>query len=163
MGAAAELGKNPVSKYQVQPEYGDEQTGAGRDCRTRPARPNFQARTRTWKYIPCSADHEQDLDHLTRLIHTLAICVTIHDDPPCLACFFCVNLYQIWGRSDFTNPMPLLLTCHHDRPPKESQNIQLSLCPDRNWVANVDHECGVRQSGRRTRVAVAPHKPSNTS
>ena len=26
MDAAAELGKNPVSKHQIQPEYGDEQT-----------------------------------------------------------------------------------------------------------------------------------------
>ena len=28
-------------------------------------------------YFPCSADHEQ-IGNLTRLIHTLAICVTIH-------------------------------------------------------------------------------------
>ena len=28
---AAELGKNPVSKHQIQPEYGDEQADAGRD------------------------------------------------------------------------------------------------------------------------------------
>ena len=31
MDAAAELGKNPVSKHQIQPEYGDEQADAGRD------------------------------------------------------------------------------------------------------------------------------------
>ena len=44
MDAAAELGRNPVSKHQtIQPEYGDEQTDAGRDL----ARPNSQARTRT--------------------------------------------------------------------------------------------------------------------
>ena len=43
--AAAELGRNPVSKYQIQPEYGDEQVDAGRDCRTRLARPNSQARS----------------------------------------------------------------------------------------------------------------------
>ena len=61
MDAAAELGGNPVSKYQIQPEYGDEQADAGRDCRTRLARPSSQARTRTEKYsFPCSADHEQD-------------------------------------------------------------------------------------------------------
>ena len=47
---AAELGRNPVSKHQIQPEYGDEQADAGRDCRTRLARPNSQARTRTGKY-----------------------------------------------------------------------------------------------------------------
>ena len=50
MDAAAELGSNPVSKHQIQPEYGFEQADAGRDCRTRLARPNSQARTRTGKY-----------------------------------------------------------------------------------------------------------------
>ena len=50
MDAAAEIGKNPVCKHQIQPEYGDEQADAGRDCRTRLARPNSQARTRTGKY-----------------------------------------------------------------------------------------------------------------
>ena len=29
--AAAEIGRNPVSKHQIQPEYGDEQADAGRD------------------------------------------------------------------------------------------------------------------------------------
>ena len=61
MDAAAELGRNPVSKHHIQPEYGDEQADAGRDCRTRLARPNSQARTRTGKYsFSCSADHVQD-------------------------------------------------------------------------------------------------------
>ena len=32
MDAAAELGRNPVSKPQIQPEYGDEQADAGRDA-----------------------------------------------------------------------------------------------------------------------------------
>ena len=31
MDAAAELGRNPVSKHQIQPEYGDEQADTGRD------------------------------------------------------------------------------------------------------------------------------------
>ena len=35
MNAAAELGRDPVRKRQIQPEYGDEQADAGRDCRTR--------------------------------------------------------------------------------------------------------------------------------
>ena len=61
LDAAAELGRNPVSKHQIQPEYGDEQTDAGRDCRTRLARPNSQARTGTGKYsFSSSADREQD-------------------------------------------------------------------------------------------------------
>ena len=51
MDAAAELGRNPVSKHQmIQPEYGDEQADAGRNCRTRLAEPNYQARTGTGKY-----------------------------------------------------------------------------------------------------------------
>ena len=29
--SAAELGRNPVSKHQIQPDYGDEQADAGRD------------------------------------------------------------------------------------------------------------------------------------
>ena len=59
--AAAELEKNPVSKHQIQPEYGDGQADAGRDCRHRLARPNYQARTRAGKInFPRSLDHEQD-------------------------------------------------------------------------------------------------------
>ena len=48
--AAAELGRNLISKHQIQPEYGDEQADARRDCRNRLARPNSQARTRTGEY-----------------------------------------------------------------------------------------------------------------
>ena len=52
MDAAAELGRNPVSKHQIQPEYGDEQAYAERYyCRTRLARPNSQARMGTGKYL----------------------------------------------------------------------------------------------------------------
>ena len=40
MDAAADLGKNPVSKHQIQPEYEDEQANTGRDCQNRVARPN---------------------------------------------------------------------------------------------------------------------------
>ena len=43
MYAAAEIGMDPVSKHQIQPEYGDEQADARRDCRTRLVRPNSQA------------------------------------------------------------------------------------------------------------------------
>ena len=61
MDAAADTGKNFVSKHQIQREYGDEQADAGRDCRTRLVRPSSQTRTGTGKYnFPCSADHEQD-------------------------------------------------------------------------------------------------------
>ena len=63
MDAAEKSGRNPVSKYQIQPECGDdEQADAGRDGGTYLARPNFLARTGTGKYpfSPYSADHEQD-------------------------------------------------------------------------------------------------------
>ena len=50
MDAAAELGRNLVSKHHIQPEYGDEQADAGRDCRIRLARPTSLARTATGQY-----------------------------------------------------------------------------------------------------------------
>ena len=47
MDAAAEIERN---QHQIQPEYGDEQADAGRDCRTRLARPKSQASTGTGEY-----------------------------------------------------------------------------------------------------------------
>ena len=57
MDAAAELGRNPVSKHQIQPEYGDEQADAGRVSRDQILR---HARGQGNVHFPCSADHEQD-------------------------------------------------------------------------------------------------------
>ena len=52
---------------------------AGRDGRTCLARPNSQARTGTGKKrFPCSADHEQDWQPYTRLIHSKLKVLTIH-------------------------------------------------------------------------------------
>ena len=48
MDAAAEIGRNPMSRHQIQPE--NEQADAGRDGRTRLARPNSPARTGAGKY-----------------------------------------------------------------------------------------------------------------
>ena len=80
MDAAAEFWRNPVCKHQIQPEYGDEQADAGRDCRNRLARPNSKARTRAGEYLffPVQLTTSR-IGNLTRLIHTLAICVTIHN------------------------------------------------------------------------------------
>ena len=50
MDAAAKLGRNPVSKHEIQPEHGDEQAEARRDYRNRLARPNSQARTGIGEY-----------------------------------------------------------------------------------------------------------------
>ena len=82
MDAAAEIGRNPVSKHRIQPEYGDEQADPGRDCQTRLARPNSQARTmRTGKYeifiFPVQPTTSR-IGNLTRVIHTLATCVAIY-------------------------------------------------------------------------------------
>ena len=80
MDAAAELGRNPASKQQIQPQYAHEQADAGRDCRARLARPNSQARTRTGEnsifIFPIQLTTSR-IGNLTRLIHTLAICMTI--------------------------------------------------------------------------------------
>ena len=62
MDAAAEIGRNPVSNHQIQPEYGD----ASRLTRDGTAKPvsqdQFLRRERGQGNInfPCSADHEQD-------------------------------------------------------------------------------------------------------
>ena len=58
-----EVGRNPVSKHQIQPEYGDEQADAGRDGTVEPvSRDQILRRERGQKNIhfPCSGDHEQD-------------------------------------------------------------------------------------------------------
>ena len=91
MDAAAKLGRNPVSKHQIQAEYEDEQADAGRDCRTCPARPNSQARTNADKeknVFPVQLTTSR-IGNLTRLIHTLAICVTIHTSTA--ICFLVTN------------------------------------------------------------------------
>ena len=77
MDAAAELGRNPGSKHQIQPEYGESRLT--RDGTAEPvSRDQILRRGRVQGNIhfPCSADHEQDWQPY-RLIHTPAICVTI--------------------------------------------------------------------------------------
>ena len=63
MDPAAELGRNPVSKHQIQREYGNEQAHAGRDGTAEPvSRDQILRRERGQRklHFPCSADHEQD-------------------------------------------------------------------------------------------------------
>ena len=101
MAAAAEIGRNPVSKHRFQPEYGDEQADAGRDYRTRLARPNFQARTGTVKYLffPVQLTTSR-IGNLTRLIHTLAICddhTYIHDTCCCCCCLHIKSRYGLYS------------------------------------------------------------------
>ena len=72
MDAAAELGRNPVSTHQIQPEHGHEQADAGRDCRTRLARLNYQARTGKSVQLTTSR-----IGNLTRLVLLLLYVMTI--------------------------------------------------------------------------------------
>ena len=61
MDAAAELGRDAVSKHQIQPEDGDEQADTGRDCLTRLPRPNLRRERKQGNiHFPGFADHEQD-------------------------------------------------------------------------------------------------------
>ena len=62
MDAAAELGRNPVSKHQIQPEYG-EMSRLTRDGTAEPVSRDQilrHARGQGNIIFPCSADHEQD-------------------------------------------------------------------------------------------------------
>ena len=60
MDAAAELGRNPASKHQIQPEYGDEKADAGGTAEP-VSRDQILRRERGQGSIhfPYSADHEQ--------------------------------------------------------------------------------------------------------
>ena len=63
MDAAAELGRNPISKHQIQPEYGDLMIGMTRDETAEPvSRDQILRRERGQGNIhfPCSVDHGQD-------------------------------------------------------------------------------------------------------
>ena len=78
MDAAAELGRNPVSKHQI--GLSMEISRLTRDGTAEPVSRDQilrHARGQGNIYFPCSADHEQDW-HLTRLIHTLLYVMTIH-------------------------------------------------------------------------------------
>ena len=66
MDAAAELGRNPVSKHHIQPEYGDEQADAGRDGTAEPVSRDQILRHERVQLITCR------IGNLTRLIHALA-------------------------------------------------------------------------------------------
>ena len=61
MDAAAELGRNPVSKHQIQPEY-MEMSRLTRDGTAEPSRETKFSGTHGDRgiFFSCSADHEQD-------------------------------------------------------------------------------------------------------
>ena len=68
MDAAAEIGRDPVSKHQIQPKYGHEQADAGRDQIRR--RERGQGNT---FMFPVQLTTSR-IGNLTRLILTLALC-----------------------------------------------------------------------------------------
>ena len=77
---AAELGRNPVSKDQIQPEYGDEQADAGRDGLNPSREIKFSGThgDRGILIFPVQLTTSR-IGNLTRLIHTLLLHVmTIH-------------------------------------------------------------------------------------
>ena len=124
MDAAAELGRSPESKHQIQLEYGDEQGDAGRDCRTRLARLNSQAQTgtRKKKKIPVQLTTSR-IGNLTRLTLTLVICDD--DDHTCMrpdshTCFFSeyfctVAIFSLYGEYVVRSFLPddVFLPCDH--------------------------------------------------
>ena len=79
MDVAVEIVRNPVSKHQIQPEYGDGQADAGRDCRNCLARLNSQVQLGQGKMIifPVQLTSSR-IGNLTRLIHTLIHVMTIY-------------------------------------------------------------------------------------
>ena len=81
MDAAAELGRNPVSNHQIQPECGDEQAAAGRDSAEPVSRDEILRHERGQGniYFPRSADHEQDWQPHPVDPYSCYICVTIHN------------------------------------------------------------------------------------
>ena len=78
LDAVAELGRNPVSKYQIQPEYG--MSRLTWDGTVEPvSRDEILRRERGQEMLilPVQLTTSR-IGNLTRLIHTLAICVTRH-------------------------------------------------------------------------------------
>ena len=78
MDAAAELGRNPVSKHQIQPEYLNEQADAWRDLPNLFRDIQFSGANGDWEILvfPIQLTTSR-IGNLTRLILTLTICVMI--------------------------------------------------------------------------------------
>ena len=68
MDAAAELGRNPVCKHQIQPEYGDEQADAGRLNPSRETKFSGTHGDRGIFIFPVQLTTSR-IGNLTRLIH----------------------------------------------------------------------------------------------
>ena len=79
MDAAAELGRNPVSKHQIQSEYRDEQAecGTGRLNLSRETKFSGTYGDRGIFIFPAQLTTSR-IGSLTRLIHTLLYVMAIH-------------------------------------------------------------------------------------
>ena len=77
MDATVELGRNPVSKHQIQPEYGDEQADAGRLNPSRETKFSGTHEDRGISIFPVQLTTSR-IGNLTRLIHTLLYVMIIH-------------------------------------------------------------------------------------
>ena len=149
MDADAEIGRDPLSKHQIEPEYGDEQTDARRDCRTRLARPNSQARTGTEIFIFPVQLTTSRTGNLTRLILTLAInvmtihitymhtCIRLSFSDLCILLFLflslcrlcvCVFLCSHWSLVD----VPLIFFCPADHVPDWQLRVLLGMVEARS-------------------------------
>ena len=73
MDAAAEIGRNPVSKHQIQRQNGDEQADAGRDGTAE----LVSRGTGEYSFFPVQLTTSR-IGNLTRLIHTQLYVMTIH-------------------------------------------------------------------------------------
>ena len=79
MDAVAELGRNPVSKHQIQPEYGDEQDGTAEPVSRRQIF-RCEQRGQGSVHFSCSADHVQDwqpcpVDPYPSLLHIYVMAI----------------------------------------------------------------------------------------
>ena len=83
MDAAAEFGRNPVRKHQIQPEYGDEQADARRDCRahlpSRETKLSGANEDREVLIIPVQLITSR-IDNLIRFIHCCCLHITSRSD-----------------------------------------------------------------------------------
>ena len=78
MDAAAEIGRNPVSKHQIQPEYGERagRRGTGRPNPSRETKFSGVDGDRKMYIFPVRLTASR-IGNLTRLIHTLLYVTTI--------------------------------------------------------------------------------------
>ena len=77
MDAAAEFGRNPVTKHQIQPEYGDEQADAGQTAKPVSRDQILGANANREIFIFRVQLTTCRIGNLTWLINTLATYVTI--------------------------------------------------------------------------------------